>query len=112
MAAAGYDRVVWIMGHNLSDDGAKQRVTVIRLEKSRVAWEQGNDSVCQQFWRVWMSSSVIAFINAKMVSLPKNNASVIALSSNGPNLRHRLQSAQSIFWLDPDRSGSLACQVF
>lgn len=49
MAAAGYDRVVWIMGHNLSDDGAKQRVTVIRLEKSRVAWEQGNDSVCQQF---------------------------------------------------------------
>ena len=37
MAAAEYDCVVWIMGNNVSDDGAKQRVTVIGLEESRVA---------------------------------------------------------------------------
>ena len=45
MAAAGHECVVWLTGHNVSDDGAKQRITVIGLEKSRVAWEQGDDSV-------------------------------------------------------------------
>ena len=38
-----------------------------------------------------------ALINAKMVSLPKNNDLVNALSSNGSDLRHRLQSVKSIF---------------
>ena len=47
MAAAAYDCVVWIMGHNLLDDDVKQPVTVIGLEKSQVAWEQGDDSVRQ-----------------------------------------------------------------
>ena len=47
IAAAGYGRVVRIMGHNLSDDSAKQRITVIGLKTSRVAREQGDDSVSQ-----------------------------------------------------------------
>ena len=47
MAIAGYDCMVWIMGHNVSDDGAKKCITVFGLEKSRVAWEQGDDSVRQ-----------------------------------------------------------------
>ena len=53
-----------------------------------------------------------ALINAMMVSLLTNNDLVNALSSNGSDLRHRLQSVKSIFWLDSDRSGSLARQVF
>ena len=46
-AAAGYDCVVCIMAHNLSDDGAKQSITVIGLKTSRVARAQGDDLVCQ-----------------------------------------------------------------
>ncbi|MEE2820141.1 MAG: hypothetical protein VX915_00165 [Pseudomonadota bacterium] len=45
MAAAGYDCMVWIMEHNVSDDGAKKRITVIGLEKSRVAREHGDGSL-------------------------------------------------------------------
>lgn len=46
-AAAGYDCVVWIMGHHLSDDGVKQSITAIGLKTHRVAREQGDDSVSQ-----------------------------------------------------------------
>ena len=46
-AAAGYDCVVCIMARNLSDDGAKQSITVIGLKTSRIARAQGDDSVSQ-----------------------------------------------------------------
>ena len=44
MAAVGYDSMVWIMGHNLLDDGANQCIALIGLEKGWVAWESGHDS--------------------------------------------------------------------
>ena len=61
MAAVGYDSMVWIMGHNLLDDGTSQCITVIGLEKLRVTWESGHDSICQLFERVRMSCSVVSF---------------------------------------------------
>ena len=46
LAAVGYDCMFWIMGHNLSGDGTNQCIIVIGLEKRRVFWESGHDSVC------------------------------------------------------------------
>lgn len=60
LAVLGYDCMLWIMGHNLSDDGTNQCIIVIGLEKRRVFWESGHDSVCQWFERAWMSCSIIS----------------------------------------------------
>ena len=56
----GYDSVVWIMSHNLSDDGANQCIAVVGLEKRRVTWESGHDSVCRWFKCAWMSCLVVS----------------------------------------------------
>ena len=58
-AAAGYDCMVWIMDHNLSDDGAKQCITVIGLEKVGLLGSRVMILSVSRFQRAWMSSSVI-----------------------------------------------------
>ena len=52
--------MVWIMGHNFSEDGGNQCITVIGLEKRRVIRESVHDSVCRWFERAWMSCLVVS----------------------------------------------------
>ena len=60
VTAVGYDCMLWIMGHNPSDDSVNQCIIVTGLEKRLVTLESGHDSVYQWFERVRMSCSVVS----------------------------------------------------